>query len=100
LTVRLPRVVKGIKQNPILGSGFSNTFDYYRDGHMGWANQILQMGMVGLLLFIIFWISFWKYNVNLSKRLSMQNPFKNSIATLNTGLLCLLVINSTSRTMF
>lgn len=100
LSVRLPRLLKGIKQNPILGWGFSNTFDHYRDGHVGWANQILQMGIVGLLLFIMFWFSFWNYNANLSKRLSLKNPFKKSVAALNIGLLCLLVIHSTSRTMF
>ena len=100
LTSRLHRLAEGIKQNPILGWGFSNTFKHYRDGHVGWANQILQMGIVGLLLFIMFWFSFWNYNANLSKRLSLKNPFKKSIAALNIGLLCLLVIHSTSRTMF
>ena len=100
LTTKLPRLFEGIKQNPILGWGFSDTFRYHSNGHVGWANQILQMGMAGLLLFIIFWFNFWKFNVNLGKSFSLENPFKTSIAALNAGLLCLFIIHSTSRTMF
>ncbi len=100
LSERLPRLLEGTKQNPILGWGFSDTFDYYRDGHVGWVNQILQMGIIGLLLFITFWFSFCKFNLNLSKKLAPQNPFKVSLKTINLGLLSLLIIHSTSRTMF
>lgn len=100
LSIRLPRLIEGIKQNPILGWGFSDTYDYYADTHVGWASQILQMGIVGLIIFMNFWINFWKYNKRLAQKLSLKNPFKQTVITLNIGLLCLLIIHSTSRSMF
>ena len=100
LTIRLPRLLIGIKGNPIFGWGISKKFAMYDDGHVGWANQILQMGILGLIVFIIFWFRFWNKNVQISHILNAENNFKSSIFSLNTGLVILLVIHSTSRTMF
>ena len=100
ITVRLPRVMEGVRQNPVLGWGFSKTFYQYSDGHVGWANQILQMGLIGLSVFIIFWIRFWKFNQNLYHYMHYNNIYKKSILVFNIGLLCLLIIHSTAFSFF
>lgn len=100
VTDRLPRLIEGIAQNPLLGWGFSNTFAYYRDEHIGWASQVLQVGFFGLIAFTAFWIKFWNHNKYVGSKLLSTNNYKNSILTLNLGLICLLIIHTTSRTMF
>lgn len=100
LTVRLPRLIQGIRQSPVIGLGFSNSYQLYHDGHVGWANQVLQIGLIGLFLFIFLWIKYWEVNISLSQSVSEGNPYKKSILVLNAGLLCLLIIHSTSSTVF
>ncbi len=100
LTVRLPGLIEGIKKNPIVGWGFSSTYQRFSDGHVGWANQVLQMGIIGLLLFIFLWFNFWKMNKDLSINLSENNIYRRSLNTLNIGLLIYLGIHSTSGSSF
>jgi hypothetical protein len=100
LNQRLPMMMPGIQKSPIIGWGFTNTFVRYHDIHVGWANQWLQMGLVGIFIFIYFIVRFWVNNVKLGKRLSTQNPFKQSMKILNGGLLCLLVVHMTTRCQF
>jgi len=100
LNVRLPKVVEGIKRNPILGWGFSETYAKYDDGHVGFANQVLQSGIIGTIVLVIFLAKFWLLNKNIEKRLPRNNNFKNSLLSLNLGMISLIIIHFTSTQIF
>ena len=99
-TKRLPKVVEGIKQNPIFGWGFSKTYATYSDSHVGFANQVLQSGIIGLIILIVFLVNFWLTNERINTKLSYNNPFKNSLLSLNLGIISLVIIHFTSTQMF
>jgi hypothetical protein len=76
---RLPRLLVGVKQNLLLGSGFTPTyFDYY-DYHVGFFNTILQFGILGFSLFIYFFWSYFDLIKKTVKRLSPHNSLRRSL---------------------
>lgn len=100
LTERLPIVVDGIKQHPILGWGFSKDFAKYNDSHVGFAAQIAQSGFIGLIILVLFLIAFWRKNKNINESISKKSPFKNSILALNAGIISLIIIHFSSTQIF
>jgi len=100
LNTRFLGVFDGVKQNPILGWGFSSTYEKYSDFHVGYLNQILQSGLIGLVIFIIFLFKFWNTNKFINAKILNNSPFKNSILALNLGIVTLVIIHFTSTEIF
>ena len=59
-SARLPRLLVGLKQNWIIGWGFSDEYFRYSDGHVGNFDLLLQVGVVGFLLFSYLWIFYFR----------------------------------------
>lgn len=95
ISVRMPRMLKKVKENPITGFGFSEEFYIYGDNHVGPVYQLLQMGIIGYLLFIWFFIVIYKkisYTVTITKNKSYYILF--------FGIIGLNVIHLTSTAIF
>ncbi|UCH92191.1 MAG: O-antigen ligase family protein, partial [Candidatus Aminicenantes bacterium] len=97
---RLPRVLEGFEQNPILGWGFSETYRKYSDGHVGTFNLLLQVGIIGLILFVNLWINYLKMIFFTRKRLSKSNVLKNPLLVLVIAFLGILILQLTQFVFF
>ena len=97
---RLPRVLEGFEKNPVFGWGFSETFEKYSDRHVGNFNLLMQIGIIGALLFFYFWIKYFHMIFVAKKNLSKKNPFKSSILVLAVGFLGILILHFTSAQFF
>jgi hypothetical protein len=96
--VRLPIVLKGFYQNPIIGWGFSDTYFKYSDGHVGNFNLLLQVGIAGFFLWLYFWFFFFKTTNSFIKRSSFEN--KNALKVLNLGVIGMLILHFTTYQFF
>ncbi len=95
LTERGPRVMNKFYESPVFGFGFSNEFYEYWDGHVGNQTLLLNGGVVGYLLYIVFlfkMISFYYSNYKINKN--------NNLFLLIALILCLVIIHSSSRIIF
>ena len=97
---RLPRVLEGVAQNPVFGWGFSKTFEEYTDAHVGIFNVILQVGIIGLLLFLFLWIYFVKMVLLGIKNSNKKSSFKNSLKVLIIAFIGLLILQFTTYSFF
>jgi len=99
-SVRLPRVMEGFKQNPVIGWGFSKTYLKYADGHVGNFNLLLQVGIIGFFFFVYFWYFVYKKTFFIHKKLSNINPYKKSLLVLPLGLTGMLILHFSSYQFF
>jgi cytochrome b561 len=99
LTDRSPRVMKEFKKSPLLGYGYSDKMNDYYDGHVANQSILLHTGVFGfiILYFIIFRI-LWKL-FSFYLRLKRNNPIRFKILSMIIGLLGILVIHLSSRSM-
>ena len=97
---RLPKVLEGFKQNPIFGWGFSETCVKYYDQHVGNFNLLMQVGIVGGILFFYFWIKYFFMIFAVKKYSSSNNPLKSSILVLSLGFLGMLILHLTTFQFF
>jgi hypothetical protein len=97
---RLPKVLEGFVNNPIIGWGFSDTYMKYSDFHVGNFNMLLNGGVIGFLFFLNFWIRYIKLHIQTRKKLSLQNPLKIPILIFVTAFIGMLLLHFTSRQMF
>ena len=100
LDTRLPRVLKGVAQNPLFGWGFSETFAEYEDAHVGIFNVILQVGIIGLLLFIFLWSYYFKMVFKGISKSSKINSLSNSLKVLVVTFAGLLILQFTTFSFF
>lgn len=56
LDVRMPKVMNKFWESPIIGWGFSNGFQEYKDGHVGHANILLNIGLLGYVFINIIYL--------------------------------------------
>jgi len=97
---RLPKVLEGFGKNPIFGWGFSATCEKYYDQHVGNFNLLMQVGVVGEILFLYFWFMHFNMTFTTNKYLSYNNSFKSSILVLAIGFLGTLILHFTSFQFF
>lgn len=95
LTVRAPRMLKKVSENPITGFGFSNEFYKYSDNHVGPVHQLLQMGIIGIFLYLLLFIEIFKKN-----RSAVYYSKSREHYAFLVGLIGLLIIHFTSTTIF
>jgi hypothetical protein len=68
----VPFSIEGVMHSPILGTGFSGVFRHYVNNDLGFINTILIFGLVGFLLFLNFFVIFFR---NLNQ--NINNKFQN-----------------------
>jgi len=109
--VRLPLVLEKFQESPILGQGFTQEFSTmgdlvdgkYRvsatgDYHVGNFNLLANVGVVGFLIFLYFWLSILiKFNKN--KKFA-SHQFKESISILKLFFLIFLIAHFTTYQFF
>jgi len=79
---RLPLLLEGMEGNLVFGLGFSDLFLEYRDMHLGLFNTILQFGIIGFLVFLYFFASYFSLIHKTLKNLSSNNPLRTSLKSL------------------
>ena len=94
LSVRGPKVMKKYAESPVLGFGYSMDYYEYADGHVGNQNLLLNSGVVGLSIYLIFLIYSIYYIYQKGKLVN------KSLWIWIFGLLALLIIHSSSRQIF
>ena len=101
LNVRGPKVMKRFWETPIVGRGYSLDSFKYIDAHVGNQALLLQSGIIGYSLFIIFILSFLHNIIILNKQLPYDNPYKGAlIQALAFGLISIFIIHSSSAIIF
>ena len=100
ITERLPRVLKGIKQNPIFGLGISDTYMRYGDYHVANFNLILQSGIIGLLFFINLWAKYFRMVLGTRKQMLHYNSYRMPLLVLSVGFAGMLLLQFTTYQLF
>ncbi|MEE4198451.1 MAG: hypothetical protein V2I54_12465 [Bacteroidales bacterium] len=100
LTERRYPMEEAFKQKPYLGWGFSNTYFDFDDHHIGMLVILLNVGIIGLSVFVLFFLRWvykiWKY----SKSDYINQVLGNSLVVFAAGLIFIFTIHSTSHTMW
>jgi O-antigen ligase len=73
---QLPIIMEAIKQNPIVGYGFSNVTMSIYDNNFGFVNTILLFGISGFLLFVFFFVKLFGELLSSVKKLNNRNLYK------------------------
>ena len=79
-----------IKKNPVIGYGISYVSQRYYNNNLGCINTILMFGVFGFLIFVYFFVRYFKLLNSTLKRLHPTNPYRNFIQTMAitwTGIL-------------
>jgi hypothetical protein len=95
ITVRMPLMLVKLKENPIIGFGFSDEYYQYADNHVGWIMQMLQMGMLGLFIFLVMFYRFVAHNT-LIARLTKEK----AVHVFSIALMGIMVIHTSSTAIF
>jgi hypothetical protein len=100
ITERSPRVMSKFDESPIIGFGFSDEYYSYADGHVGNQTMLLNGGILGYCLFVIFWLYF---NISLftkNRIISYKNSYKNTLLIFIIGFTGIFIIHSSSAMIF
>jgi len=76
LVNQLPIIAGIIKQNPLIGFGFSNISMNHYDNDFGFLNTILMFGIIGFSLFIVFFIKMFLMLISSIKNINVGNRFR------------------------
>lgn len=96
---RIPKLMKHIKESPIIGFGFTDKALEYADGHVGFHNQMIEGGILEVLVFLyfIFSVIMKVRRFTTGFRYGIQ---KNALRFFAYALLALLVVHGTSSQFF
>jgi len=100
IDVRSPRVMGKFKESPIIGFGFSNEYCQFADSHVGNQNILLNGGIIGYFLFLLFWINFNKKIIELQTLLPKNDPNKKAILVFVIVFIGIFIIHSSSTQIF
>ena len=95
ITVRMPRMLVKLKENPIIGFGFSDEYYQYADNHVGWIMQMLQMGILGLFIFLVMFYRFIEYNISI-----VHLTKEKAVHVFSIALMGIMVIHTSSTAIF
>ncbi|MGA3013539.1 MAG: hypothetical protein ABSD71_05850 [Bacteroidales bacterium] len=95
LTERGPKVMKKFYEQPVLGYGFSEEYYKFLDGHVGNQSLLLNGGIIGFTIYLIFILSFLRYYI-----IAYVNKNNNTAFIFIFGLLSLIIIHSSSTMVF
>lgn len=99
LEVRIPNLMKHIKESPILGFGFSDKANEYSDGHVGFHNQMLEGGVMELLVFLYFFVNVISKVRGLTSGFKFSNE-KHGLRFYVYTLIAILVVHGTASQHF
>lgn len=97
LSVRAPQVMSHYYQKPIFGWGYGNEGASFSDGHVGHQNLLMHTGLVGYLLFVIFWITFLIKMAAVNKRATSRSAYYKLPTILIIFFLAIHIINTSAQ---
>lgn len=100
LDERGPRVMNKFAESPLLGFGFGSEAHEFNDGHVGNHNLLLQSGILGYFLWVVFWLSYIVKLLFRERELLPSNPYKNISFLLIASFLAIFIIHSSSSQWF
>jgi hypothetical protein len=95
-----PSVMAKFYESPIIGWGFSNVYSDNTNGHVGNQALLLNVGLIGYLLFIYFWYSICSIPFKTRRNLPPGNPFRNSLLVIPIIFFGYFIIHTTSGQLF
>ena len=98
ITKRMPRVMSKFWDSPVFGYGFTEDYFKYVDGHLGHQSMLINGGIVGYSLFMIFFGYFLLKLFNLKANVSRQ--YKNILWIFIIGFIGIFIAHSTSTMIF
>lgn len=98
IDVRSPRVMKKFWQSPFLGWGFSDDFYNFQDMHVGNQTLLLNVGIVGFILILIFIVKL-NFLVIKYRRLNKKNNNVESLSFIPVAFFGYFIIHSSSLQM-
>jgi len=98
---RWSRSLAGIKKSPWIGLGVSDQFRENSGGaDAGNLSLIVQVGIIGFLLFANSWMKFFLMVSNVNKKLSPGNPYRSILFFFSISLLGILIAHFTTHQVF
>lgn len=94
--IRAPRVMNKFGESPLIGNGYSDDAIEYSDGHVGYQNLLMHTGIIGLLLYVLFWGSLVTKMIEVNKRYKYSANYKRYPLLLIAFLISTLIINSSA----
>ena len=95
--VRGPYVFNKYKERPLTGWGFSDKFYEYNDPHVGHHSLLLNVGLIGYIIVIAFFI---KWNIIINRSTKILNTLDPGVGRpyiiFSIGLIAILIIHSSS----
>jgi hypothetical protein len=95
-----PQLLKLWKESPILGLAFSEKYWTSQNGHAGHANLLMNVGVMGFMLFVYLWAMLVITPWLIYRRLHIDNNFKKSVLVLILWFLFFMIVHSTSGQQF
>ena len=97
LTHRAPEMLKFIYEKPILGWGFSKIYWNHKDEHIGNLVVLMNVGIIGFLIFLLFFIKwlykFYSLSIN---NIAIKREFGHSPKIFSFGLIFIFIVHCTS----
>lgn len=101
ISVRLPKLIESIKGSIFVGYGLSDTYYEKYDGHLGGVPVgLLQVGVLGFVIYIIFVYRIFKKSLLYARKLPNDNSNKGTIKVFVICFFGYLIINSTVNPIF
>lgn len=88
---RLPIMIEIIKQNPIIGYGFSPVTMSFYNNDLGFVNTILMFGFVGLFLFMAFFAKLLSLLIMSIRQMNSTNYLKVPLKIMVIGWISMLI---------
>lgn len=95
-----PKVLLKFSESPIIGLGFSNEYAKNANGHVGNQNLLMNVGIIGYILFLYFWFSLCYRPLVIRKSLLLINPYRKSLIIIPLVFMGYFIIHSTSGQLF
>jgi hypothetical protein len=96
ISLRLPLLLDAISRSPYIGYGFSDKYFEYYDGHLGGIIVgLLQVGIFGYIIYLIFIMNIFRKCFKYIRKLSHDNSFLTPIKVFTLGFFGYLIINFT-----
>jgi O-antigen ligase len=87
----LPVMLSVIKQNPLIGYGYSNVTMIYSNSNFGFLNTVIMFGMVGFSLFIYLFSKYFAMITNVIKNIDKSNPLARPIKIIGISWASILI---------
>jgi len=98
LTERAPAVMREAMKSPLFGYGFSSNFYYFADIHVGHPTMLLNVGVLGFIIFTFIFFKWLYVLVKWAKNKMIQAVYGNAVLVFSSSLIFIYILHSSSQT--